>query len=686
MKLGFYPRLAADGIRKNRRMYLPYILTCTGMVMMFYIILYLSVSPALTGLKGGDIMREILSLGSWVITVFAAIFLFYTNSFLMRRRRREFGLYNILGMGKGNIARILVWETVWTAVLSIGFGLFAGIALSKLAELGLVNVMRGEVTFDLTVSHLSVIRTAEVFGVIFVLLLLNSIRQVRFASAVSLLRSENVGEKPPRGNLLLGAAGVLLLAAAYALAVSIKNPLAALLWFFVAVLMVIVGTYLVMISGSVLFCRLLQKKKSYYYKASHFVSVSSMVYRMKRNGAGLASICILATMVLVMISSTTCLYFGAEDAITHQYPREMSVSATFTNERGSSAEPVKPLRDAIVSIAASHGAELQNVCGYSYLSVSGAFLSDGEVETDANRLDSFNVSVLGNITTFCFIPLSDYNAMTGEDCALKDGEALLYAYRTSLVGDSVTFKRGLTLRIAGSADKMAASGSAAMDVVPTVFLIVPDLYAAMEKLVEGMSEETEQYLVMRWLLQFDTGLDADGQKTLCKELRAKLREGGEQLIHFDGVTVGAIECRELERDQFFGLYGSFFYIGIILSIVFILAAVLIIYYKQISEGYEDEARFDIMMKVGMTRPEIRKSINSQLLTVFFLPLGFAAAHICFAFPIIEKLLRLFGLNNVSLFALTTALSAAVFALFYALVYKATSNAYYAIVSGAREDR
>ena len=686
MKLGFYPRLAADGIRKNKRMYLPYILTCTGMVMMFYIILYLSVSPALTGLKGGDIMREILSLGSWVITVFAAIFLFYTNSFLMRRRRREFGLYNILGMGKGNIARILVWETVWTAVLSIGLGLFAGITFSKLAELGMVNVMRGEVTFDLTVSHLSVIRTAEVFGIIFVLLLLNSIRQVRFASAVSLLRSENVGEKPPRGNLLLGAAGVLLLAAAYALAVSIKNPLAALLWFFVAVLMVIVGTYLVMISGSVLFCRLLQKKKSYYYKASHFVSVSSMVYRMKRNGAGLASICVLATMVLVMISSTTCLYFGAEDAITHQYPREMNVSATFTDERDSSAEPVKPLRDAVEAIAASHGAELQNVCGYSYLSVSGAFLSDGEVETDANRLDSFNVSVLGNITTFCFIPLADYNAMTGEDRVLKDGEALLYAYRTSLVGDTLTFKRGLTLHIAGSADKMAASDSAARDVVPTVFLIVPDLYAAMEKLVEGMSEETEQYLVMRWLLQFDTGLDADGQKTLCKELRAKLREGGDHLIHFDGVTVGAIECRELERDQFFGLYGSFFYIGIILSIVFILAAVLIIYYKQISEGYEDEARFDIMMKVGMTRPEIRKSINSQLLTVFFLPLGFAAAHICFAFPIIEKLLRLFGLNNVSLFALTTALSAAVFALFYALVYKATSNAYYAIVSGAREDR
>ncbi len=686
MKLGFYPRLAADGIRKNRRMYLPYILTCVGMVMMFYIILYLAVSPSLDAVKGADTLREIFALGSWVIAVFSAIFLFYTNSFLMRRRKKEFGLYNILGMGKGNIARILLWETVWTAILSIGFGLFAGIALSKLAELGLVNVMRGEVTFDLTVSHVSIVRTAEVFGVIFVLLLLNSIRQVRFASAVSLLRSENAGEKPPRSNLLLGAAGLLLLAAAYTLAVAIKDPLAALLWFFVAVLMVIVGTYLVMIAGSVLFCRLLQRKKSYYYQAGHFVSVSSMVYRMKRNGAGLASICVLATMVLVMISSTTCLYFGEEASVSQRYPRELSLTATFTDERDSSGERIRPLREAIESIAESHGAELSDVCDYRYLNVSGLLTGDGQVETDPDRMDSFSASALGNITTFCFIPLADYDAMTGEAHTLEDGEALIYTYRTSFDGDSITFKRGLTLHLAGTADKFPGSGSAAMDVVPTVFLIVPDIYAAMEKLVEGMSEETEQYLVMRWLFQFDTGLDAEGQKTLCKEFRAKLRDGGEQLIHFEGVTVGSIECRELEKEQFFSLYGSLFYLGVILSLVFILAAVLIIYYKQISEGYEDQARFDIMMKVGMTKREIRKSINSQLLTVFFLPLLFAAMHICFAFPIIEKLLRLFGLNNVSLFALTTALSVAVFTVFYAVVYRLTSNAYYNIVSGAREAR
>lgn len=682
MTFGFYPRLAAEGIRKNRRMYLPYILTCVGMVMMFYIIMFLAVSPSLDSVRGAETLRSIFALGSWVIALFSAIFLFYTNSFLMRRRRREFGLYNILGMGKGNIARILVWEAVWTAILSIGFGLLAGITLSKLAELGLINVMHEEVNYDLTVSRLSVLRTAEVFGVIFVLLLLNSIRQVRFASAISLLRSENTGEKPPRGNLLFGFAGVVLLGAAYALAVTIKNPLSALVWFFVAVLMVIIGTYLVMIAGSVLFCRLLQRRKSYYYKPNHFISVSSMVYRMKRNGAGLASICILATMVLVMISSTTCLYFGEESAVNQRYPRQISIGATIEEERLSAADPLAPVREAVGSIVKAHGATLSNVCDYRYLDVSGAFMPDGEVETDAERLDSFDVSALGNITTFCFIPLTDYEAMTGDTRELAEGQALICTYRTAFEGDSLTFKRGLTLRIVGRVDSFDMAGpNAAMDVVSRVFVIVPDIFSTMERLVEGMSEETAQYLILRWLYQFDTDLSADGQIALYKDLWSQLRNG---VADFDRVGMGSIECRESEREDFFGMFGSLFYIGIILSIVFILAAVLIIYYKQISEGYEDQARFDIMQKVGMTKREIRRSINSQLLTVFFLPLLFAAMHICFAFPIIEKLLRLFGLNNVSLFAVTTALSVAVFALFYTLVYRLTSNAYYNIVSAGDE--
>ncbi len=685
MKLGFYPRLAFDGIRKNSRMFLPYILTCVGMVSMFYIIMYLALSPVLDAMTGGEAMRQIFALGSWVIAFFAAIFLFYTNSFLIRRRKKEFGLYNILGMGKGNIARVLFWETAFTALTAIVAGLALGILLSKLAELGMVNVMHGAVTFDLRVSAVGVLRSVQVFGVIFALLLLNSVRQVSFSSAVALLRSENVGEKPPRANVFLGLLGVLVLGGAYVIAVSIRDPLSALMWFFVAVLMVIAGTYLVMIAGSVLFCRLLQRKKSYYYKANHFVSVSSMVYRMKRNGAGLASICILATMVLVMISSTTCLYFGEEDAVRSRYPREIGVSASVTDMGGSSAEAIRPVREAVRAIAEEHGAQMKNVIDYRYIDVSGIFTPEGLVETDSNAVDSLEASFAG-ITTFCFVPLEDYNASTGEHVELEDGQALMSGVRSSFDGDTLTFTTGLTFDIAGRTDSFFAGGNSAVDIVPTVFLFVPDLYAVMGRLVSELPESTVKYLVLRWSFQFDSGLDAEGQKALADELRTKLRTGGEELLHFDGVTVNTIECREREKEDFFSLYGSLFYIGIILSIVFIMAAVLIIYYKQISEGYEDQARFDIMRKVGMTRREIRRSINSQLLTVFFLPLIFAAMHICFAFPIIRKLLMLFNLTNVSLFALTTAVSAGVFAVFYTLVYRLTSNAYYNIVSGAREER
>ena len=299
MKGAFYPKLALDGIRKNKRLYIPYILTCVGMVTMFYIITFLQKSETVGAMRSGSTVQRILSFGIIVIAVFACIFLFYTNSFLMKRRKKEFGLYNILGMGKRNIGIILVWESLIIALFSLAVGLFIGIAISKLAELALVNILNGAVKYSFSISPLAIVMTVAVFGAIFLLLLLNSIRQIRFSNTAALLRSENLGEKPPKGNIFIGIVGILLLGGAYWLAVSIKDPIAAMLMFFIAVIMVILGTYLTMIAGSVSFCRILQKNKKYYYKPSHFVSVSSMAYRMKRNGAGLASVCILATMVLV---------------------------------------------------------------------------------------------------------------------------------------------------------------------------------------------------------------------------------------------------------------------------------------------------------------------------------------------------------------------------------------------------
>ena len=682
MKAGFYPRLAFDGIRKNKRMYLPYILTCIGMVTMHYIIMFLQYGEAISYLPGVETVRAMIGMGGGVIAVFACVFLFYTNSFLIRRRKKEFGLYNILGMGKMNIARVLFWEAFIIALSSLVIGLVCGIALSKLAELGLVNIMKGDVNYTLSLSVAAIKSTITLFAVIFLLIFLNSLRQIRFSSAVSLLRSENIGEKPPKGNWFIGILGVLILAAAYYIAIIIKEPLAAIAVFFAAVVMVIAGTYLIMISGSVLFCRILQKRKSYYYMPNHFVSVSSMTYRMKRNGAGLASICILATMVLVMISSTTSLYFGGEDSINSRYPREINLDFTMKNTDGFADENTLAIYEDVLSIAKKYGVTPENSYYYRSAAIAG-LLENNTVETDVTKLNSFNIDTYSNVYQFYFIPLADYNRTMGTNETLADGEALIYVYRGDYKGDTISFIGGNSFKIKKQLDDFIGSGETAMIMSPSMAIIVPDLDQSIQGLDKLADYNGDRMVQLKWTYNFDTGIKPEEQTPLYKELfnrylDSSLREGyGVKGINF--------ESRERNRSDFYGLYGGLFYLGIILSIVFIFAAVLIIYYKQISEGYEDQSRFEIMQKVGMTKREIRKSINSQLLTVFFLPLIFAAMHLAFAFPIIRRLLLLFNLNNVMLFAATTVISVLAFALFYTLVYRITSNAYYHIVSGAKND-
>lgn len=695
MKKGFYPKLAFDGIRKNKKMYLPYILTSIGMVMMYYIIIFLQFSQSIKDAVQSSTVSEILGLGSWVIAIFSCIFLFYTNSFLIKRRKKEFGLYNILGMDKHNLGIILFWETLIIAVISLVIGLAAGIVFSKLAELIFLNLLKSDVTFDLTVSSQGIGLCAIIFTVINILLFFNSLRQVRFSSAISLVRSEQTGEKPPKGNRLLGILGVLLLGGAYYISLSIKEPLQALTLFFVAVIMVIIGTYLVMISGSVLFCRLLQKNKKYYYKPNHFVSVSSMVYRMKRNGAGLASICILATMVLVMISSTTSLYFGEEDALAIRYPREINIDiSTLDTDLEKNGQMDNIISD-IKNICKNHG--VKETGTYTYLSgmISGMITDDGKVETDINRIDNFSNIALGDFSSvysFIFIPVNDYNKIMGTSYTLKDDEAIVYNYRNdSRYGKNViSFNRGQSFKIVKQTDEFVIDTNAAISVTPTMALIVNDIDNATKGLtynattaqkIENTGINFHRYYC------FDAGVSPQQQIELSKDI-ANYLDGNIEKYRADTsnrMFRSTVESREQNRLDFFGLYGGLFGLGIILSIVFIFAAVLIIYYKQISEGYEDQSRFEIMQKVGMTKNEIRKSINSQLLTVFFLPLIFAGMHLAFAAPIIKKLLLLFNLTNLNLFIVTILISFAAFALFYMIVYKITSSAYYKIVSGAKED-
>lgn len=474
MKL--YRHLAWDGIRKNSRLYVPYLLTGVGAVSFFYILVALARLPEGT-LPGSGSVQVILNLGSFVLWVFSLLLLFYTHSFLIRRRNREFALYNVLGMGKGDISRILCWESLLSGGLSLLGGLALGVVLSKLAELGLMRVMGLEADMTYRVSAGGLLMALGLYGAIYLLILLSALLRVRRSTAIQLMRSEAVGEKPPRANWALALLGVLLLGAAYYLAVSIREPLTALTWFFAAVLMVIAATYLLFISGSVTLCRLLQRNPRFYYRKRHFVSVSSLVYRMKRNGAGLASICILGTMVLVMLSSTTCLYFGAEDSLRTRYPRAENVTVWYT-DREDLYRDHSDLHAAVVTAARSRGAQMQDL--REYRSSSSALTVRNGVLQGAG-------GSISDAVQFTAIPLSDYNAAMGARLTLSPGQVYICHGRSDYRESTLSFPGGAAWQVKGLVDNLASGGDSA-SVVTQLTAIVPDEEIAdMDRLMEGMN-------------------------------------------------------------------------------------------------------------------------------------------------------------------------------------------------------
>lgn len=679
MKNGLYTKLAWTGIQKNRKLYLPYMLTCIGMVMMCYIVSFLKYSPVFGSLPGGDTVQAFLNMGFGVMCVFSLLFLFYTNSFLIRRRKTEFGLYNILGMGKKNLALVLGIETLLIALITLAAGLFCGILFSKLAELGIVKILGGTADFSFHIDLQSIRDTLLLFVVIYTLLYFNTLRQLHLTNPIELLHSENAGEKPPKGNALVAIFGAVLLIAAYVLAVSIEDPIAAMIWFFVAVIMVILATYLLFISGSVTICRLLQKNKKYYYKTNHFISVSSMRYRMKRNGAGLASICILCTMVLVMVSSTVCLYIGKEDSLRMRYPRNYNLNVSVESLDMLHGEPVRQSLDALNSICENHGYAPTNVLSYPTAAFAGLIQNDRillEVPESVNQLMDIE-----NLWQFFIISLEDYNRLMGASETLADDEVMVYVTKDQTYdAPTLTIGTGEPLQVKKQAESFVDNGVDAMQVIASLYIIVPDFDAA----VTAFSEQ-QTPAELNYIYAFDLSCSDDTQIALQQEMDAALSEIETQAGEGSGFNL-LLEGVASERSFFYGMYGGLFFLGILLGIVFIFAAVLIIYYKQVSEGYEDQSRFEIMQKVGMTGREIRRSINSQVLTVFFLPLIMAGVHLGFAFPLIRKLLLIFSLTNFKLLILVTVCCYLIFALFYVLVYRATSRAYYSIVSAGERDQ
>ena len=663
MKLSLYARLAAQNIRKSRRLYVPYLLSGVCMVMIFYVLSALTGDPALLSMSGGAQMAMLLTLGVYVMMLFSALFLLYTSSFLMKQRGRELSLYNMLGMSKRHIVCIVFFETLFCAGICIGAGLALGVLSSKAFQLSLLRLMGSPVSPDFTVAPSLLGTTALTFLAIFLLIFLRGAVSVLRSNPVELMRKSRAGEKPPRANALKALLGIAMLAAGYVLALRVRNALSAFTMFFIAVLLVIGGTFQCFSSASVFFLRLLQSNKGYYYKPNHFISVSSMRYRMKRNGTSLAVICILSTMVLVILSSVTCLYAGTQDMLMTQYPRQIEIT-----HKSDELPAADALSAPIGRALASEGLTAENVI--SYRSTGAAGRIDGE-SILADRDESF--TDMDSIISITVIPLADYNAMCGTSYVLAPGEALATGSLLHRLNGGVTVFGSLTYTFAATDIPLPTDAQGDFDVVESLLLIVPDedafmaFYAAQNAAYDKASSRISTTYA------FDTALPVEETSALGSRLAKAMQDEGIDIYR---------KVREDDRADYEGLTAGFLFLGIMLSAAFLCAAVLSMYYKQITEGYEDQARFDVMRKVGLSLRMIRQSINSQILTVFFLPLIVAGVHLAFAFPMLTKLLTVFGLFNTRLFVTTVLVSYGAFSLLYVLVYLITSRTYYRIVSGA----
>ena len=689
MKSGLYLKLSVNGIKKNKKLYLPYLITCICMVMMFYLIDYLAVSPQFAQIKGGDTMQMILGFGSGVIAIFSLILLYYTNSFLIRRRQREFGLYHILGMGKIDLVKIMVFENLLISVVTIAGGIVGGILFSKLGELLAAKILGSNAGLSMKISVPALVATAMLFLAIFTLIMLRMIVSVYRLKPVELLKSEKTGEKPPKANWIFAVIGLLLLGVAYYLSLTIKDPLVAMIWFMVAVVLVILATYLLFIAGSVTFCKIMQKKKGYYYKTNHFISLSSMIYRMKRNGAGLASICILSTMVLVMVSSTTSLYLSMEHGLNLRYPKSVQIEMYTNPEQTEEMKETQngQIVDLVQNVLKEHNQTAENPENYRMLTVSG-IVSKNEIYFNPENAPGVNgVNTFDHLKMIYALPMEAYNRIMGTNLELAFGEAYLYTKDSDFSYDQITVENSGTWSIKGHLDKMISNGNDVSNMNSSLYLVVSGLedIKALEEgnvSVYGVNGSYE-----KWYYNFDLSCGDEEQIQIQNEIDKKInalaeQESEESDTLFFGVST---DSRAASRADYQALYGGLFFLGILLGVVFILGMVLIIYYKQITEGYEDQDRFQILMKVGMTQKEVRQTINSQVMTVFFLPLVAAGIHTAFAFPMIEKMVQLLAFTDRKFLILVTVCSYLVFALFYIIVYLVTSKQYYKIVSGKQEE-
>ena len=659
-----YTKLAITNIKNNRQFYFPYLLTGIITVAMFYIMCALESNPGIQSMPGAKDLGLILRLGIGVIGIFAVIFLFYTNSFIIKRRKKELGIYNILGMEKRHIAKILSKEAFFTAIIAIGGGLVTGVLFHKLACMLLYRMIgfNGGITFSF--SKKGVMITAILFAIVYLLTYIYDLFQVQLANPIELLQSGNKGEREPKTKAIMAVLGVLCLGTGYFIAITTKNPVKALTLFFVAVILVIIGTYLLFTAGSIALLKILRRNKGYYYQTKHFTSVSGMIYRMKQNAVGLANICILSTMVLVAVSTTVSLYVGVEDIMKERYPNEINIRAYY-DTGAPSEDSIAPIVEKSVK---ESGRKIRHE--EDYLELYFAAIKDqGQYSLDKEKVKTAGDRVSGFVV------------LTREDCKKKyneeipelaENEVALFTIKKTNMDTLVLENRSYHVKEIKQFQNTEDFETIA-DIMDEYYYVIVNDVQDMERLWQL---QKDIYQENSSSISRQVRLDIDGdseQKKECFE-NIKTALGPEQ-----AKARILIDSRQSSLDEFYQIYGGFLFLGLFLGILFLMITVLIIFYKQISEGYDDKERFSIMEKVGMSNDEVKATIRSQVRTVFFLPILMAAIHVGMAFPMIKRLLSLFGLSNTALFAGCMAGTILVFALIYLLVFLKTSKTYYKIV-------
>ena len=653
MRLFFYPRLALTNIRKNAKTYFPYLMTSTFCVAMYYMIHSLSVNAGYESMKvGRTVLPQIMNLGTWVMIIFSIIFLFYINSFLMKRRKKEVALYNILGMEKKHIMMMMFYETLITTLFSLIVGILFGLLFSKLMFVSLLRLAHLNATFVLSISYESIIQTIILFvPIYFASYLLNAL-QIHLANPIELLKGGQVGEKEPKIKWFMTLMGIVTLGGGYYLAQTIEDPVEAMVWFFVAVILVIIGTYSLFTAGSITLLKILKKNKRFYYQTRHFTSVSQMIYRMKQNAVGLASICILCTCILVMLSSTVSLYITVQDS-SHMMVNENLSYMMFDLENVMSEQEIDQLYQDIQDDFQKQGIETTQIIKKRSYFLSGAYENNNFIP------GAYSTSNYSSLTA---MNVKDYNKAYNDNARLKDDEVLVACNFKDLEG-SIQMN-GKTFHIKGQADHPYILSQSYTNIERDMTIIFSSEKVLRDALI------TEEYQTSAWNKLSIDFKDIEQTNQAIDIITKHLP---------DNATV-SYQSQYAMQIEYLEVFGGLFFLGIFLGLIFLIAAILIMYYKQLSEGYEDQKRYEIMQNVGMSRKEVKQSIHSQVLIFFFLPLIVAIIHMAMAFKMIVKMFSFLVLSDTIVFVICTLIAIIILIIIYTITYSLTARTYYKIVS------